>query len=432
MAQIVKRCGCPRAKWGKCPHSWTVRWWGTDGKQHERSFKRNHTLASKFAREVEAGKVSTHRGDPPPPVSLQEYAAKWLAGLQRNTAHAYGSALRNHVLPVHGHRPLAEVAADRDGITALLRELTPGTGRVALTALRSVMTEAERSGHITGDRLARIRIDPLTPLEFTFPSYPQLSELAAALGELAPIVWIMRGCGLRPGEAMAVQAESFSGGRLRVSGQRLLDGTYTPAKRRKPGDYRDVPVPAYVERAVDGLGPGYLFDIPRATFNQRFRRAADSTGLTGFRAHDLRHVFASVALSEGVPITDVSRWLGHRSIEITYQRYSHFIPTSWEMAQRALDREFDIWSQTGDSPQSLWHATDMKENLEWRKSSISFSNGQCAEVAVAPYTVRIRDSQDPDGPQLAFSHEAFRKLLAAIKEDRAPVLTSPGRDRSAS
>ncbi|MFB9892083.1 tyrosine-type recombinase/integrase [Planobispora takensis] len=27
--------------------------------------------------------------------------------------------------------------------------------------------------------------------------------------------------------------------------------------------------------------------------------------------HDLRHTFASTALAEGVPISEVSRWLGH-------------------------------------------------------------------------------------------------------------------------
>lgn len=344
MATITKKCGCPRTRWAKCPHSWTVRWWGTDGKQHEQSFKRNHKLAAEHARTVEAAKLSTHRGDPPAPVSLQSYAESWLAGLPRNTAHAYGSALRNHVLPRIGARPLAEVAADREGVQALLRQVPPGTARVALTALRSMLTEAARAGKVTEDRLTRLRTEPLAPLEFTFPSFAQLAELAAAMGPLGPAIWIMRGCGLRPGEALAVRAESFSRGRLRVAGQRLSDGSYTPAKSRKPGEFRDVPVPSYVAAAVAGLGPGYLFDIPRSTFNERFRKHADAAGLKGFRAHDLRHVFASVALSEGVPVTDVSRWLGHRSIEITYQRYSHFIPDSWDRARSALDAEYERWS----------------------------------------------------------------------------------------
>lgn len=343
MAQVVKRCECSRDKWGKCGHSWTVRWWGADGRQHEKSFKRNHKLALAHARQVEAGKLSIHRGDPPPPVQLQSYAEQWLTGLKVNTAHAYGSALRNHVLPRHGSRPLAEVAADREGVQALLRQIPPGTARVALTALRAMMTEAARAGRIAEDRLTRLRVEPAAPLQFTFPSYAQLAALAAGMGGLAPAVWIMRGCGLRPGEVLAVRGEAFVDGRLRVSEQRLKNETIAPLKARRPGEYRDVPVPSYVAAAVSGQG--YLFTVTRTTFARRFRAAADAAGLKGFRAHDLRHVFASIALSEGVPVTDVSRFLGHRSIEITYRTYAHYVPDSFGRAAEVLDAEYESWSR---------------------------------------------------------------------------------------
>ena len=74
MATMMKRCDCPRDKWAKCPHSWTVRWWGTDGKQHEKSFKRNYSLAAEHARRAEAAKLSVHRGDPPRRPSLSPCA----------------------------------------------------------------------------------------------------------------------------------------------------------------------------------------------------------------------------------------------------------------------------------------------------------------------------------------------------------------------
>ena len=80
-----------------------------------------------FSKQVEADKLSVHRGDPPPPVSLQSYAEQWLAGLQRNTAHAYGSALRNHVLPLHGHRALGGEDQTEDGVG-------PGSTEQELTA----------------------------------------------------------------------------------------------------------------------------------------------------------------------------------------------------------------------------------------------------------------------------------------------------------
>ena len=111
-----------------------------------------------------------------------------------------------------------------------------------------------------------------------------------------------------------------------------------------------MPVPSYVADAVSGRETGYLFDVPRATFNQQFRKAATAAGLTGFRAHDLRHVFASVALGNGMPITDVSRFLGHRSIEITYRIYSHYIPDSFGRATEILNQEYLSWSATRAGP----------------------------------------------------------------------------------
>jgi hypothetical protein len=43
---------------------------------------------------------------------------------------------------------------------------------------------------------------------------------------------------------------------------------------------------------------------------------------TGFRLHDLRHSFASVAVMSGASLFDVQKLLGHKSIEMT-QRYAH-------------------------------------------------------------------------------------------------------------
>ncbi|MDX3074774.1 DUF397 domain-containing protein [Streptomyces sp. MI02-7b] len=44
------------------------------------------------------------------------------------------------------------------------------------------------------------------------------------------------------------------------------------------------------------------------------------------------------------------------------------------------------------------------ETLAWFKSSHSGGEGgECVEVAVAPGTVHVRDSKDPDGPALHFT-----------------------------
>jgi integrase len=349
MAQVLKRCGCPRSKWAKCEHSWTVRYW--DGRQREKSFKRNHAEAVKFSKKIEAEKLSAHYGEPVP-VTLEEYAQGWLASHtgSANTRRIYGAAFKLHINPVFGHRKLAEVAADREGVTLFLQSLTNGTADSCRAALSACLSEAVRAGRITSTRLSGLRYqkaESTGKLEFTFPTHGQLETLVAAMpAAVRPAIWLMRGCGLRRGEVLAVHSKGFKNGRLRITEQQQADSTRSPLKARKPGDYRDVPVPAYVQESVDGLGisGGYLFDMPTRTFSTHFRQAADQAGLPGFRMHDLRHCFASVALSRGVPVTDVARWLGHRNIQVTYGLYSHFIPDSWDKARAALDAEYQEWS----------------------------------------------------------------------------------------
>ena len=50
----------------------------------------------------------------------------------------------------------------------------------------------------------------------------------------------------------------------------------------------------------------------------------------------------------------------------------------------------------------------------WRKSSASESNG-CAEVGQAGAVVGVRDSKDPGGPVLAFGAGAWAAFLAGLK-----------------
>jgi integrase len=182
--------------------------------------------------------------------------------------------------------------------------------------------------------------------DLIFPTHTQLAALAEGMPEDYRLsIWLMRACGLRIGEALAVRAEGFDGTRLRVSEQMLVDGSYGPLKHREPGAYRDVPVPAYLAELVEGAGPGYLFEpCSRRTYRRRFALARNAAGLPpAFTPHDLRHIFASVALSNGVPITDVSKWLGHRNINTTYSIYGHLVPSSWDTAREVLDREYNEW-----------------------------------------------------------------------------------------
>ena len=50
----------------------------------------------------------------------------------------------------------------------------------------------------------------------------------------------------------------------------------------------------------------------------------------------------------------------------------------------------------------------------WRKSRFCDSN-QCVEVAVTPQVVALRDSKNPNGPVLNFTHPEWRAFLAGVE-----------------
>lgn len=58
--------------------------------------------------------------------------------------------------------------------------------------------------------------------------------------------------------------------------------------------------------------------------------------------------------------------------------------------------------------------TKSTSSLTWRKSTHSGGNGACVEIAVpTTATIAVRDSKDPEGPQLHFSREAWAAFATA-------------------
>jgi integrase len=55
------------------------------------------------------------------------------------------------------------------------------------------------------------------------------------------------------------------------------------------------------------------------------------------RFHDLRHTAATLMLSGGIHPKVVSEQLGHASIVITLDTYSHVIPTMQREAAKVMD-----------------------------------------------------------------------------------------------
>ena len=56
------------------------------------------------------------------------------------------------------------------------------------------------------------------------------------------------------------------------------------------------------------------------------------------------------ALAGGVPISELSRWLGHKSITTTVDLYGHLVPEVSGRARDALDSTFGAGTCAPDVP----------------------------------------------------------------------------------
>jgi integrase len=339
---------------------WAVRYQDA-GRQRERSFatkREAQDFKIMFEHDSRAQVFIDPRDGSTPFV---EYAAGWIERMDATpgTKAGYRGHLRNHIAPWAGTRTLAQVAQDRDGLADMLAAMRRnGASASATGTCRSVITgamdAAVAAGKISSHRLGGLKVTRPAPAPATITpaTTAQLAALADGLRELGLTVWLMRGAGLRVSEALAVRVGAFrdAGRVLRISEQATRDGAGTAAlKKRRANEFRDVPVAPWLWARVQahvaryGTSPdGYLFSTgshrPSYTvYRARFVRAAEAAGLAAMTIHNLRHQFASTLLGAGVPLTDVSAWLGHRDVNITAQVYGHLLADSWGRARAALD-----------------------------------------------------------------------------------------------
>jgi integrase len=73
-----------------------------------------------------------------------------------------------------------------------------------------------------------------------------------------------------------------------------------------------------------------------------FKSAAEAAGLPVIRFHDMRHTAATILLARGVHVKLVSEMLGHSTIVLTLDTYSHLIPAMHGDAASVMDAVFAV------------------------------------------------------------------------------------------
>lgn len=350
---------------------WLVRWRDEQGEQCKRSFakKSGHdpeTCAEAFDAQRTA---DTARGDWIDPrigrTPFSEYAPVWMKSRLHKTAtvDTYEGHLRNHIAPAFGRFGLAAIRPTmvQQWVKELqsVKGLAPATIETIYVIFASIMRGAVRDGYIRKTPCDDIRLPEISRTVVRLLSPAQVLELADAMPRrYAPLVLLGAVAGLRQGEAfgLAFDRIDLTTEMITVDQQVVIvDRRPVLAPPKTSASLRDVPMSRFLRDALvdhaKQLGLTGDVVVCRTSRGTLFRRdyynrevwkpALAAAGLlpdTTF--HDLRHTFASTALAEGVPISEVSRWLGHKSITTTVDLYGHLVPEASGRARDALDRAF--------------------------------------------------------------------------------------------
>ena len=78
----------------------------------------------------------------------------------------------------------------------------------------------------------------------------------------------------------------------------------------------------------------------RLITTHRFKPLLKRAGLPEIRFHDLRHTCATLLLSRGVHPKLVQELLGHATIAMTLDTYSHYLPSMGDQAAGAMGNAF--------------------------------------------------------------------------------------------
>ena len=90
------------------------------------------------------------------------------------------------------------------------------------------------------------------------------------------------------------------------------------------------------------IPPTFLFGgdkpIPQRTYQRHFEECSRIAGVKQIRIHDLRHSHASLLIHLNVPITVISKRLGHSSVKMTLEKYAHCYSEGDNLASNALSQ----------------------------------------------------------------------------------------------
>ena len=302
----------------------------------------------------------------PANMAVQEAANELVAGMKtsrvRNRSgdlykpsaiRSYEAALRDHIVPSLGRTRLADVQhrdVQRIADDLLAEGRDPSTIRNALMPLRVIFRRAIEDGDMAINPCTHLRLPAVRGRRERIASPDEAQQLLAVLPERDRPVWATAlYAGLRRGELMALRWEDvdLAAGVIRIErsyddkGRVEIEPKSRAGRRTVPivGALRDVLVDHKARQERDrGLVFGST-ETPFVPSNlwRRAQRAWERDGLEPIGLHEARHTFASVLIAAGVNAKAITTYMGHASIQTTYDLYGKLMPGSESEAAALVD-----------------------------------------------------------------------------------------------
>jgi integrase len=306
-------------------------------------------------------------------LTVGKYLDKWLGGsvrgsVRQSTFDRYEIAVRVYIKPALGRLKLKQLTPTH--VAAFYQDrLAAGSAPASVNKLHVTLHKALDQAvkwHMIPYNAAEVVKAPRPASEEIRPLDQEQAKtfLEIARGERFEALYVLAvTTGLRQGELLGLKWEDvdLENGLIRV--RRTLTRNRGHLLLGEPKTKRSRRTVRLTEAAVEALkghlarqmeqierlgdlyeDQGLVFATQRGTLvnptNLRRRSFApllEKAKLPTIRFHDLRHTCATLLLSSNVNPKIVSEMLGHSSIAITLDTYSHVLPNMQDSAARALE-----------------------------------------------------------------------------------------------
>lgn len=311
----------------------------------------------------------------PAAITINEYLDKWLETaarprLRERTFESYEDVLRLYIRPAIGGKKLSDIRPlDLQALYSNLQErgLSARTIRYAHSVLASSLTQAVKWRMAAQNPALLVELPRSSRKEMAALSPDSAARFLAEAtrDHLGVLFAFALATGLRPSEFMGLQWKDIELGTGIVTVCRTLvrrkGGGWYYGEPKTPRSRRNIPLPVSMLRALithkrqqaetrmkagaeyqnndlvfatnDGT-PLMLRNIIRRHFRPILKRAGLPETL---RLYDLRHTCATLMLSAGVHPKVASERLGHSSVMLTMDVYSHVLPSMQQDATEKLE-----------------------------------------------------------------------------------------------